>query len=48
MPLTIFVLPYVRDSRGQSPRPSICRYVGDARGDYYGESAGSFMVKEFE
>lgn len=21
--------------------------VGDARGDYYGESAGSFMVKEF-
>jgi hypothetical protein len=34
--------------RGQSPRPSICRYVGDARGDYYGESAGSFMVKEFD
>ena len=22
-------------------------YVGDARGDYYGESAGSYMVKEF-
>ncbi len=24
------------------------RWVGDARGDYYGESAGSYMVKEFK
>jgi hypothetical protein len=23
-------------------------FVGDARGDYYGESAGSYMVKEFK
>lgn len=22
--------------------------IGDAKGDYYGESAGSFMVKEFK
>jgi hypothetical protein len=23
-------------------------FVGDARGDYYGESSGSYMVKEFK
>jgi hypothetical protein len=31
-----------------SPRDGTRLFVGDARGDYYGESAGSYMVKEFK
>lgn len=34
--------------RSSSSCSSSRLWVGDARGDYYGESSGSFMVKEFK
>ena len=40
--------PKCRDIISISSSSSTELYVGDARGDYYGESAGSYMVKEFK